>query len=106
MAGRFESKGDDMKTLIEELAAITPQRSLSEVASRCDIAFSRYPKSVPVKIEQEPFGAALNYSQKYKKTCLVIEHNWFTVVYPDARWMRSLRLYQSIQAELRARNEI
>lgn len=95
-----------MKTLLSKLVAVTPQRSLIDVAEECDIAFSRYPKSVPVKIEQNPFKAALDYSRRHNKTCLVIEHSWFTVVYPDARWMQALRLYQAVEEDLRVREPL
>ena len=81
-------------------------KTLAEAAKECDIAFSRYPKSMPVQISQEPFKAALDYSRKHKKTCLMIEHSWFTVIYPDARWMQSLRIYQSMQEDLRVREMI
>jgi hypothetical protein len=85
-----------MESLIEGLIRLTPQRPLEEVAAECDIAFSRYPKTIPVEIRQDPFRAALDCSRREKKKCLVVFHRFFTVVYPDARWMRSLRLYEEM----------
>ena len=90
-----------MKSIIEQLAEITPQRPLEEVFAECDIAFSRYPKSIPVIITKEPYKMALNIALEYKITCLVHFHGSFTVVYSDARWMRCLRVYQLLQEKAR-----
>lgn len=77
---------------------MTPQRPLEEVAAECDIAFSRYPKDVPVVITKEPFRDALDYAKEYGLTCLVHFHGFYTIVYPDARWMRALSMYHEMKA--------
>lgn len=87
--------------LIDELAAITPQRPLCEVAKECDIAFADGPVEVEAIIVPDPFRAGLDCSRNEKKTCLVVlvTSGHFTVISPDARWVRSLRLYQSLGAK-------
>lgn len=95
-----------MKSIIEQLEEITPQRSLEEVFAECDIAFSRYPKSIPVIITKTPFKMALDYALEYKLTCLVHFHGSFSVVYPDARWMRCLRVYQLMQEKALCEREL
>lgn len=85
--------------MIEELAEITPQRPLEEVVKECDIVFSD--GVTPINIESivtpDPFKSALLFSRYKRMVCLAVFGSYFTVIWPDARWMRSLRLYQSLQ---------
>lgn len=98
-------EGDIEINIIDKLTELTPQRPLEEVAAECDIAFSRYKKSVPVIITKKPFKMALDIALEYKLICLVHFHGSFTVVYPDARWMRCLRVYQLMQEKARCEAE-
>ena len=85
-----------MGPLIEELAKITPQRPLIEVAKDCDVVFSDRAIEIEATfIVTDPFHSALDLSLHKKKVCLAVFGKYFTIVWPDARWMRSLRLYQS-----------
>jgi len=86
-----------MKTLIQELADITPQRPLSEVAKECDIIFSDGPLEIKSTIVTDPFRAALDYTRQEKKKSMAVFDKYFTCVWPDATWMRSLRLYQEME---------
>ncbi len=96
-----------MKTLIEELAAITPQRPLTDVAKECDIVFSDGIAPIKIKsfVTTDPFKSALDMARDGKKVCLAVFGKYFTVVHPDARWMQALRLYQSIQENLRVQEK-
>lgn len=91
-----------MNTLIEALVKITPQRPLAEVARECDIVFSDGVTEILSFIVTDPFKSALDFSRDKKKVCLAIFGKYFIVVQPDARWMRALRLYQSLSKEERS----
>lgn len=91
-----------MNTLIEDLAKITPQRSLIEVARECDIVFSDGMVPIESFIVTDPFKSALDFSRDKKKVCLAVFGKYFIVVQPDARWMQALRLYQSLSKEERS----
>jgi hypothetical protein len=88
-----------MSTLVEELCRITPQRPLSEVAKDCDVVFSD--GAVPIEIDSQivadSFEEALTCARENGKVALAVFGSHFTVVWPDARWMRALRLYQSLR---------
>jgi len=88
-----------MKTLIQELADITTQRPLSEVAKECDIVFSdgKAPIEIKSTVVQDPFKAALDYTAEKKKISLAVFGRYFILITPDATWMRALRLYQEIE---------
>lgn len=87
-----------MGPLIEELAKITPQRPLMEVAKECDVVFSDRAIEIEATfLVTDPFRSALDLSRDKKKTCLAVFGKYFTIVWPDARWMSSLRLYRSME---------
>lgn len=83
--------------MIEELAKITPQRPLIEVAGECEMVFSDRSIEIDSLVVADPFRSALDFTIHKKKVCLAVFGGYFTVVFPDARWMQSLRLYQSIE---------
>ncbi|MCK4819508.1 hypothetical protein KA005_27320 [bacterium] len=91
------------KSILENLKAMSVQKSLAEVAAGCDIAFCRYSKEIEgLKVinASDPLRAAIDFAAEHNKTCLVHEHDWFGVVPPRQhdmrRWLNCLRLWESI----------
>jgi len=84
-----------MSNLLEKLAAITPQRPIEEVAAECEVVFAdRAMDSIGATVSEDPFHDALVYARNKKQKALFVIGQYFSIVYPDARWMRGLRLYQ------------
>ncbi len=101
---KIMAKYNPEKSILENLIAMSEQRELADVAKECDIAFCRYSSKIEgldVINADDPLRAALDYAMKHKKTCLVHEHCWFGVVHPDARWMQSLKIWESIEEKRR-----
>lgn len=89
-----------MKTILDELCEITPQRDLFEVAAECDIVYGYINrKDVLVTVVEDPFYSGLQFTKEHKKPSMVILERHFTKIYPDARWMRALRIYQLLQEQ-------
>ncbi len=93
-------------SLLYELAARTTQRSLEDIAAECDVLFGdRVIEGLDFQVVNNPFKAALDCARKEGHTALALFGGHFLVVPPDARWMQALRIYQSIQEELRIREK-
>lgn len=88
-----------MKSLMEELCEITPQRPLFEVAKECDIAFADHDlqTGIETKVVDDPFHSGLDFTLKHKKVSLVVIDQHFTKIKPDASWMQALRLYHEME---------
>lgn len=99
-----------MKTLVEELVTRTPQCSLSEAAREYDVDTIFSDGVVPIELKSfvvtDSFKSALDFSRDKKKVSLAVFGRYFLVIFPDARWMQSLRIYQSIQEDLRIQDEL
>lgn len=84
--------------LMQLLADLTEQRPIEEIAAECDVIFSDLSIGIGETICDHPFRSALD-SAKTGKTVLWIGGGFFSIVYPDARFMQSLRLYQESERQ-------
>lgn len=74
---------DPEKSIVDNLAAMSEQRDINEVAKECYAVFSVdgqwFDKLLAFK-DDDPLRAALNYSRIYNRTCMVIfEDKFFKV---------------------------
>jgi len=108
MAKAKQEKFNPGKSVLENLAAMSKQRNLAEVAAECDIAFCRSSKEIEgleVINAPDPLRAALDYAAANDKTCLVHEHTWFTFVPSRKRdmrgWLNCLKIWETIDEQRR-----
>lgn len=91
-----------MDNLMTMLAEKSENRPIAEVAAECDIVFAdRHANSgleIPgyeIVICENSFREAIDAAKK-GKTAMFVLGEFFSVVYPDARLARSVRIYQAI----------
>ena len=88
---------DPEKRLIENLAAISPQRELAEVAKECDIVFARYRQVVrlPQRFRTlTPFGGTL---QSYVKVDPNLKDQYITPENVNQELLYMVRTFDKIK---------
>ncbi len=89
-----------MKSLLDRLTEITPQRDVLDVAAECDAAFAdRQITGLDAEMVEDPFHTALCRSREKRCVCLAVFGEYFCKITPDPTWMRALRLYQESKAQ-------
>lgn len=86
-------------SVIENLKAMSEQRSLEDVAKECQVTFSYESGDI------DPLRSALDHAKEYDVKCLVIQDDWFMIV-PSMEsdlkgWTDCLRIWESIDEQRR-----
>lgn len=86
-------------SVIENLKAMSEQRSLKGAMAECGAAFD-------VKFgDVDPLRSALDHAKEYDVKCLVIQDDWFMIVPPFKTnmggWVQCLKIWESIDEQRR-----
>lgn len=87
-------------SVIENLKAMSEQRSLKEVMAECGAAFDHEFGDI------DPLRSALDFAVEYDDVkCLVIQDDWFMIV-PSRKsdpvgWLNCLKIWESIDEQKR-----
>lgn len=87
-------------SVIENLKAMSEQRSLKAVMAECNAGFDVEAG------DKDPLRAALDFAVKYDDVkCLVIQDDWFMIV-PSRKtdmwgWIQCLKIWESIDEQRR-----